>query len=119
MPSSFRQAVAVSHPVLPDIGKARQAKADVRKPDVQETPDYMRLVGSVVEIAVSTVGWTHKEAAGKVGVDDAEFGKWINGTRRPQFDKLSALEALRWPMVMAWARVLGVAEVEETIKRIA
>lgn len=77
----------------------------------------MALIGSAVQRAVSTVGWSNKEAAAKVGVDDAEFGKWVNGTRRPQFDKLMALDALRWPLICALADCLQVAEEIVTLKR--
>lgn len=51
-------------------------------------------------------GWSHKEAAARIGVDDAEFGKWISGARRPQLDKLWAVEELRGPLVIALAEAV-------------
>jgi len=105
------------HPVLPDIGKAKQAKAVVRVPDIGQENALMALIGSAIQRAVLKVGWSNKEAAAKVGVDDAEFGKWLSGGRRPHFDKLMALDALRWPLICSLADVLGTAEEIVTLRR--
>lgn len=90
------------HPVLPDV-PTRMVKADVRIPDI----DWMRLIGAAIQQAVNDARWSNKEAAGRVQVDDAEFGKWLNGTRRPQFDRLFAVPELRQPLVIAIARLGG------------
>lgn len=109
---------APRHPVIPDIGRPVMAKANVRIPDV----DWVRAIGGAVQRAVAVVGWSHKEAAAKVGADDAEFGKWINGTRRPQLDRLFAVAELRSPLIIALAQ-LGGADVEIstsiTIRKVA
>jgi ribosome-binding protein aMBF1 (putative translation factor) len=111
-------ALADRHLVLPDIGKAKQAKADVRTPDMApETPEWMVLIGAAIQRAVSRVGWSNKEAAAKVGVDDAEFGKWLSGNRRPQFDRLMALDALRWPLICALAELMDTAEEVTTLRK--
>lgn len=87
------------HPVLPDIGKPRMAKALVRDPDI----DWLRVLGRALQRAVAIVGWSNKEAAHRVGVDDAEFGKWINASRRPHIDRVIAVEELRGPFFIALA----------------
>ena len=102
---------------LPDIGKASQAKHDGRKPDKPEIDPSMALIGAAIQRAVSTVGWSNKEAAAKVGVDDAEFGKWLSGNRRPHFDRLMSLDALRWPLICALADLLEVADEIVTLKK--
>ena len=78
-------------------------KADVRTPDI----DWMVVIGAAIQAAVKETRWSNQEAAGKVKVDDAEFGKWLNGTRRPQFDRLFAVPELRRPLVIAMARIAG------------
>jgi hypothetical protein len=75
--------------------------------------DWLRAVGGAIQRAVAMVGWSHKEAAARIGVDDAEFGKWNNWTRRPQMDRLFAVPELRQPLVVAFAELCG-AGVEVT-----
>ncbi len=117
MADSIAARLAPRHPVLPDIGKASQAKADVRTPDIRPEAECMALIGVAIQRAVSRVGWTNKEAAAKVGVDDAEFGKWLSGNRRPHFDRLMALDALRWPLICALADILDTADEIVTLKK--
>jgi len=106
----------LAHPVSPDIGRPRMAKAHVRIPDTPTAPDWMRAVGAAIARAVQFVGWSHKEAAARVGVDDAEFGKWLNGTRRPQFDRLFAVAALREPLLLALSGLVTGVEVVTEIR---
>jgi hypothetical protein len=89
--------------VLPDIGRKHMAKADVRAPDV----DWLIVIGAAIQAAVKEARLSNKEAAGKAHVDDAEFGKWLNGTRRPHFDRLLAVPELRRPLLKAIARIAG------------
>jgi hypothetical protein len=103
MADSLKHSAVSSHPVLPDMGKARMAKVDVRIPDEA----WNQLIGRAIQRAVAFVGWTNKEAAAKVGVDDAEFGKWLSGGRRPQFDKLFAIEELREPLCAFLSEIAG------------
>lgn len=107
-------AAAVSrHPVLPDIGRPRMAKADVRTPDMA---NWAEEIGRAIARAISLIGWSHKEAAAKLGVDDAEFGKWLSGNRRPQFDRLFALEELRQPLILSLAGLASDLEVVTQIR---
>jgi hypothetical protein len=111
-------ALDMRHPVLPDSAKGSQAKAHVRYPDVAaQPPEWMVLIGAAIQRSVSRVGWSNKEAAAKLGVDDAEFGKWLSGNRRPQFDRLMALDALRWPLICALAELMDTAEEVTTLRK--
>lgn len=91
------------HPVLPDIGRPLMAKVDVRVPDIA----WNVAIGAAIQRAVLFAGLSNKEAAAKVGVDDAEFGKWLSGARRPQFDRLFAVDVLREPLCAFLSELAG------------
>jgi hypothetical protein len=106
MSATLQKQAADRHPVLPDIGKPRMAKVDVRFPD--ETQNITgEDIGRAVQRAVLMVWGSNKEAAADLQVDDAEFGKWLSGARRPQFDKLFAIRALRVPLCVELSRLSG------------
>lgn len=108
----------VPQSVSPDNGRVGLAKANARIPDI----DWLVAIGAAIQAAVHDARWSNKEAAGHLAVDDAEFGKWLNGTRRPHFDKIFALRQLRVPLIVALAR-LDTDRVETTtvitVKRVA
>jgi hypothetical protein len=118
MAPSIATAAVSRHPVLPDMSRPQMAKANVRNPDI----DWNARVGAAVTAAIKACGWSSKEAAAKVSqacgsnVDDAEFGKWLSGARRPQFDKLFAVEALRQPLVIAMASLAHDVEIVTEIR---
>lgn len=112
MASNLDRGHATSHVVLPDIGRPRMAKANVQ---ILDTTHWLVLVGRSVSRAIARLGWSQKEAAAKIGVDEAELGKWLNGVRRPQLDKLFAVEALRQPLIEELADLAG-AEVTTQIR---
>jgi hypothetical protein len=91
------------------------AKLDVQIPDI----DWNSRVGQALQRAVSIVGWSNKEAAAEIGVDDGEFGKWVNGARRPHTDRILAVSVLRWPFIVALAEQSGEGVMEISLKRIA
>lgn len=112
MKTNVTAELASPHPVLPDV-RTRMARADVRSPDI----DWMAEIGAAIQQAVRDAKWSNKEAAARAKVDDAEFGKWLNGTRRPQFDKLLAVPELRKPLVIAIAKLAGDGiEIETSIR---
>lgn len=94
---------ASRHPVLPDTGRARMAKADVRVPDTT----WNEQIGAAIQKAIRDVWDSNKEAAAEIGVDDAEFGKWLNGTRRAQLDRLWAVSRLRRPLCLRFCELAG------------
>lgn len=101
------------HPVLPDISRPRLAKPDVQILDADE---WLVRIGRAIERAIAVVGWTHKQAADRIGVDAAEFGKWLSGGRRPQFDKCFAVPELREPLVLELAALTDGLRVKTTIE---
>jgi hypothetical protein len=103
MSASVANQAAGPHPVLPDIGKPHMVKANVRSPDIA----WNELIGRAIQAAVLECGWSNKEAAAKVGVDDAEFGKWLSGARRPQLDRLLSVEELRKPLAVQFWKLAG------------
>jgi len=108
MPHSIASPVPVRHANSLDVGRPRVAKAAANKvgiASVSTDRDWMKAVGSAVRRAIAVVGWSEKEAAGKLGVDPGDFAKWLSGDRRPQFDRLFAIEALQQPLVICLARL--------------
>lgn len=106
MASTLAKAAVSSHPLSLDVPR-RMAKADVQKMDI----DWAKAIGAAVERAIAMAGWSQKEAAAQIDVDAAEFAKWIKGDRRPQFDKLFAVEALQGPLILALGRLSQTTEV--------
>lgn len=113
MAPSVAPAEVARHPELPDIGKLRTAKADVRSADTRPVESLMALVGRAVQRAIRSQFDTNKEALAAIEkatgkpLDNAEFGKWMTGERRPQFDRLFAVEALQVPIVVELAEIFG------------
>lgn len=117
--STVARGTEVAHQVLPETAKAGRAKANLRIPEIDQRDDYKAAIGGAIQRAVSLVGWSNKEAAAKVGVDDSQFGKWISGAERPHMDRLFAIEALRWPLLRALGEMSGAAAADERLRRIA
>ncbi len=88
---------------LPDIGRPHMAKVEPQNPDAT----WNERIGAAIQRAVLQVFETNKAAARTLGVDDAEFGKWLGGGRRPQFDLLFAYAPLRKPLVLSLAQLAG------------
>lgn len=103
MPTSTLAASPLTrHVGLPDKAD-KLAKATVRIPDI----DWLARLAKVIACAVGSAGWSVKEAAAHIGVDPTEFGRWLSGERRPQWDKLFAVSELREPLLFGLARAIG------------
>jgi hypothetical protein len=81
----------------------QMAKADVRVPDMP----WKERIGQAVQAAVDDVFETNDIAARTLGVDASEFGKWMNGARRPQFDLLFAHGPLGKRLALRLAELAG------------
>ena len=101
--SSIADSRADALPAVPDIGRKRMAKVDARIPDM----DWNAALGAALQRAVRQVWESNKVAAAVLQVDDAEFGKWLSGTRRAQWDRCFACEALREPLMVQLAKLAG------------
>lgn len=102
---------------LPESAQRAVAKANLRKAD-----DWKPLVGRALVRAIQLRGWSLKEFAGAVDRDPRQCARWLDGSERPQFDALFAIESFRQPLIVAFAEMAG-AGVEVTthisVRRIA
>lgn len=99
MGDSLARRSAEAQRVLPEKATAL-AKATLRNPEMDGGRE---MVGAAIRRAVALAGLSHKEAAAQIGVNDAQFGKWLSGNENPQVHKVFAVEALRQPLVLALA----------------
>lgn len=113
MANTVPSPAARRHVVLPDISRPRMAKAVVRKPD---TTDLAK-VAAACQRAVLRVWETNQLAAAALGIDDAQFGKWMSGSLRPHLDKLLAHPALHWPLVVELGKLDGTVEEVTELRR--
>lgn len=113
MGATLANPTAARRPVLPDIGRPRMAKADVRKPDSDES---IRKTAAAIQRAVLRVWDTNQLAAAEFGVDDAEFGKWMTGTRRAHMDRLLNHPRLHQPLLVELASLDDSVEVVTEIR---
>ena len=96
---------------LPDHAE-RMAKAGVRKPDLSQTDAECRAaIGYAIQRARSVVGWSLKEFAFEMGVDERLAARWESGEKRPPFDRFLTHETFRQPLAVALAEL---AECEVT-----
>jgi ribosome-binding protein aMBF1 (putative translation factor) len=109
--SSLPTSAVSRHRLLPENGDATMAKANLRKAD----EDWRRDVGQAIKAASDALGWSLKEFAAKVGKDERQCARWMDGSERPQFDVLFAVAALREPLVIAIAALAGAGVSIETV----
>ena len=114
MSSSLPNAAVRRHRMSLEDVRPSMAKAEFNK---VEHRDFRAEIGRAVQQALSIAGWSQKEAAGELGVDTAQVARWIAGTERPQMDRLFAIEALRWPLIQALARLDEQNEIYTEIRR--
>jgi ribosome-binding protein aMBF1 (putative translation factor) len=114
--STVARGTSVVHRNSLEDVSPRMAKAVLNE---IEKPDFRAEIGRAIQRACSLIGWSQKEAAGRIGRDTAQLARWIAGTERPQFDALFAVEELRWPLIQALAQIDGKNEVVTTIRRTA
>ena len=103
MAPSLANSTVASHAVSLDIGKKRMAKVDAQEMGIE----WNEAVGRAIQAAVLECGWSNKEAAAKVGVDAADFGKWVSGERRAHFDRLLAVPEMRKPLAIQFWKLAG------------
>lgn len=115
MPNTLPDGAASSRPDLLDIGRPKMAKANVQTPDI--APNWAAKVAKALTRAVAITGLSHKEAAALLpgDVDEAEFGKWLSGARRPHLDRILAVDRLRLPVIACLCAECG-AEITTGIK---
>jgi ribosome-binding protein aMBF1 (putative translation factor) len=111
--SSVASAAVRRHRNSLDDVRPEMAKAQLKK---IELDGFREQIGQSIQRAISIAGRSQKEVAGLIGCDVAQIARWIAGTERPQFDRLFAVEELRWPLIQALA-ALAEAEIYTEIRR--
>jgi hypothetical protein len=99
-------SAATQREVLENV-KPAMARADLQKQEMR------RRVGHAVQRCFSLAGLTQRQAAEAMARDEAQVGRWVAGTERPQFDTILAVDCLCQPMLVALAELSG-AGVEVT-----
>lgn len=109
----FEASSETSHTDLASI-PMRMQKAGLES---SEKP-WRERVGAAIARALQFAGLTQKEAWALLGhTNGAQLSRWISGLERPQFDALFAVDALRQPLIVAFAELAGAAvEIETVIK---
>lgn len=85
-------------------GMAKVHTTALRIPDVDV---WRAAVGQAIETTRLLAKLSLKEFAAVIERDERQVARWIAGTDRPQFDALFAAEALRQPLLIAFAELAG------------
>ena len=85
-------------------GRAKTAKADVRKAD---SAAYYRALGGCIEEVRNVHGLTLEAFAYELKVNDRQLARQIKGEDRPQLEKVFAVERFRGPLLIALAKLTG------------
>lgn len=106
MAPMMRRATDLAHPMSLETVRPVMAKADLKN---LEMPRWNEQIGRALVLARGMLGWTQKEAAARVNVDQATYARWEAGDERhrPQFDRIFAVEELREPVAICIARIAG------------
>jgi hypothetical protein len=114
MAQSIAQPDRLRHHRLPDVAErmAKVGSADVRKAD-----DALRIaLGRAVRRVRGALSL--KEFAAAIDRDERQVARWEDGTDRPHFDALFAVDALRQPLVLALAELADIEIVTQiTLRR--
>lgn len=122
MPSSVARLNSPGH--LPrterSTGRAPQSGDEPRTLSRKAEDDeaWRVAVGQAIDAARQLARLSLKEFAGVIGRNERQVARWISGAERPQFDALFAVEALRKPLVIAFAQLAGQAVEVETVVRV-
>jgi hypothetical protein len=88
-------------------------KADLPK---REKRQLWPEIGACLDAARRDVGWTVDQLASFLDRDSKQVGRWLRGEEQTQVAAVFAVEALRWPFLVALAR-LAEAEITTEIRR--
>jgi ribosome-binding protein aMBF1 (putative translation factor) len=119
MNSTVSRAELMRHRLLAENNGPGQAKADLRKTEMEQEPaNWAAEIGRVVQRVRNFSGLSLKEFAAELGREERQVARWIAGTERPQFDVLFAVEAFRQPLIIALAELAGQGVEIETVVRV-
>jgi transcriptional regulator with XRE-family HTH domain len=89
-------------------GRAKTAKAAIRKPDYAD-------LGGCIEHVRNAFGLTLEAFAYELKVNDRQLARQIKGDDRPQLEKVFAVERFQGPLVIALAKLAAGVEVDTVI----
>ena len=104
MTLSSMSSSASRHRELAEIRPSGMAKANLRNTEISPVA-YRAAVGHAIQRAASVAGWSLKELAGRVDRDPRQVARWLDGSERPHFDALFAIEEFRQPLAVALAEL--------------
>lgn len=108
-----RHSAADVHRLLQEIPEATMAKVDLKKKDDDTA---RREFGQVLARSVELAGLIDKVAAGELGVDAAQFSRWLLGKENAQVWRWAQHDVLGPALIAAQAEVTPGATVETVIK---
>lgn len=99
-------------PLLVSEGRAKTAKADLRKTEID--PFYAR-IGQCLDEVRNVFGLTLKEFSAELGRNESQIRRQIEGRERPQIEAVFAVEKFQGALVIALARLATGVEVDTVI----
>lgn len=97
------------HTVSPSVSSSHRNSFEPLQPQMARAAlrasDWRSLCGAALSAAIRSVGWSYKEAAAALDMDQAQLSRWIHGTETLQLHRVMAVEDLRAPFVLAQARL--------------
>lgn len=81
----------------------------------RRTPESAPELGAAIERTMHLAGLNLDQFASLVGRDARQVRRWMDGSERPQFDRLFAIPALRQPLVIALAEMAEQDVVIDTV----
>lgn len=99
-------------PLLVSEGRARTAKADLRKTGDEQ---FYARIGQCIDEVRNVFGLSVKEFAVALGKNESQIRRQIDGTERPQIEAVFAVEKFQGPMVIALARLANGVDVDTVI----
>lgn len=74
--------------------------------------DYRMEMAGVVQRAIDRVGWSPEDLATRIDVPVKKVERWLTGADRPHFERLLALDELRWIIIVELAKLARLEVVE-------
>jgi hypothetical protein len=111
MPPSLSQQ-SLPTPLLLTEGRAKTAKASIRKPEGDE---FYARIGQCIDEVRNVFGLTLQEFAAVLGKDERQVKRQIEGKERPQIEAVFAVERFQGPLVIALARLAAGCEIDTVV----
>lgn len=101
--------------VRPRMAKAVSPAAEVAAKKIDKAA-WAALVGHIAKVALDQTGWSQKETAARLGIDESEVTRLCNGERPGQFYRVVAQPECQYALVLALAGASGKFDVETQLR---